>query len=213
VTCGWGLGSTVELNHIAVPDDVVFAHLLTVELRTPPNPREFEGLREIPVNQVCDILDRFTFEKCVGAAGVDFFPRNFGINTNDSQTLKQNRADFVHPFSGFCGHGQCGITDADEFFENLDLVAVPIEVALVGDEQGRNNHAKRTVDFFVTLERRLIRIGNTVFFDTFDACERYVRSLSRFGNITYDGRPIIGQDTAYANLWLFGLNIGKPASS
>jgi len=94
----------MQLNKIAVGDEVVWTDLLTVEYLGAPYARKLQPARNIFVHQSRDIEHRAATTHRKGLVRICRFARRLGVDTDDFKRAKKKRPEFIQAVSGFRRH-------------------------------------------------------------------------------------------------------------
>ena len=75
----------MELHDIAVAHDVILSHTLAIELPASPYAGVLERVGQIPMDELRDVVDRFTFEDGKRPVLVRRASRRFCIHADDPE--------------------------------------------------------------------------------------------------------------------------------
>jgi len=95
----------VKLHDVLIREDVVAVHLLAVELRVAPDPRELEALGDLLVDVHGEVVDCRALREDERPREVGLFPRLLGIDADSIQLPEQDLAQDVEPRAGDRGDG------------------------------------------------------------------------------------------------------------
>ena len=133
----------MQLDEIAVGDEVIRTHLLAIEYLRAPYACELQAACNIFVYESRDVEHGAAAAHRKRFVGLGRFAGGLGIHAHDFEGAEKKRPQLIQAFSAFRRHRKRGKTYPQQFFEDRYLLGIGIEVALVRDQCGRQIEAKR----------------------------------------------------------------------
>ena len=122
----------MQLNKIAVTDEMFRTDLLTVEYLGTPYARKLQTQGNVFVHQARDIEDRAATTHCEGLVIIRRFARRLRVDTDNLKRVKKKRPELIQAIACLSRHCQSGKTQSEQLLKDFDFLGIGIEITLVG---------------------------------------------------------------------------------
>ena len=124
--------SGVQLEHVAILDNVIATHLLGVEVRMAPHPRVLQVGGDVAVDESCDVPDGRARWQGVRAVRIDILAGDLRVHTHDTEVVEQPRREFLEPLPRLRRHRQERVSNADQFLQDGEFLTGLLAMSRVG---------------------------------------------------------------------------------